>query len=112
MSCTCDAEPGRGGAVDHHIGLQAAKLAVGGHVEHAGNAADSLLHPRHPQRQLLGIGIDQRELVLRATRTATDVGQLLRRPHVDAQARNTLQRLAHALDDGVGRYRRRARPAA
>ena len=53
--------------------------------------------------QLLGVGIDQGELVLRSALPAADIGQLPRRPHVDAHAGNALETGAHALDHGEGR---------
>src|SRR5229473_1647163 len=43
-----DAKPGRSGAVDHHIGLQAAQLPIGGDVDDARDAPDAVLHPRQP----------------------------------------------------------------
>ena len=112
MSCTLHAEPRRGGAVDDHVGLQAALLAVGGDVDDAGDVPDALLHPRHPRRELLGVGIDQGELVLRAALPAADIGQLLRRPHEDPHAGDVLRAWRACARRRRRWTRRRARPAA
>ncbi len=79
------AEAGGRRAVDADIGLQAALLAVGGDVDHAGHLLHAVEHLRHPGLQCVDIGAPQRELILRIALPAADP-QVLRRHHEHADA--------------------------
>ena len=91
------AEPARGIAVDLHIGLQAAVLQVAGDVGELWNLPQPIHQPGHPEAQLVGVGILDAELVLRAAHPVLD-GQILHRLHVERDALHLRELLLQAAD--------------
>src|SRR5262245_9230434 len=85
-----DAEARGGFAIDCHVGLQAALLAVGGDVDDAGQLLHALDYTRHPFLQLVDVRAPERELILRIALPAADA-QVLRRKHENTDAGNLVE---------------------
>ena len=106
----CDAEPARGVAVDLHIGLQALVLQVAGDVGELRNLRSRSTSLGTQTAQLVGIGVLDAELVLRAAHPVLD-GQVLHRLHVERDALH-LRELRLQTADHAGRVDARVPRAA
>ena len=82
-----DAQARGGIAVENHAHAQAVHLLIGCHVAQLGNVLQPRHHLRHERIQLVGVGIFQRVLILRAA-DAILHGQILHRLHVQRDARH------------------------
>ncbi len=96
-----DAQARGGIAIEDHAHAQAVHLLIGGHVAQLGYFLQARHHLRNEGVQLVGVGIFERVLVLRAA-DAIFHGQILHRLHIQRDARDLGQLRLQSPDHVAG----------